>query len=381
MVKMGTQEFTKNNSDQKVTNNNNNNNNSSNKVNNESQNGLTTKPIIERGASWSFNETKILLALWSQDMVQRQLTNSKRTKHVWEKISERIREHGYDRTPDQVRTRVFNMIAEYRRIIKNPTPERRKKCIFFDALHRIYQSKDSNNFDGLILSYNGDDSFNFDPIEFNNDDVNNETNNGNEDDYSDQEELFAFPLSPNGIINSEFDNQANPFDDTNNDLQSQSKRGRFEDYISCKNNLSSLAPHTSSALDTSSSALLIDRMFTHLSRETEVLREWVNLERERLAQEVARRKEEKEREDRRVNSFIEILTKFQEQFLSILKQNNSSNKCCSSSNLSQEEKSIDEYLDHTETNPSAMMISNNDENEVSNTSCLTTEQPTIKTIN
>lgn len=31
-------------------------------------------------------------------MVQRQLTNSKRTRHVWEKIAERIREHGFDRT-------------------------------------------------------------------------------------------------------------------------------------------------------------------------------------------------------------------------------------------------------------------------------------------
>ena len=56
------------------------------------------KPAIERGASWSFGETQILLGLWSQDLVQRQLTNSKRTRHVWEKIAERIRESGYDRT-------------------------------------------------------------------------------------------------------------------------------------------------------------------------------------------------------------------------------------------------------------------------------------------
>ena len=57
------------------------------------------KPVIERGASWSYNETRILLSLWGQDMVQRQLTNSKRTRHVWEKIADRIREHGFERTP------------------------------------------------------------------------------------------------------------------------------------------------------------------------------------------------------------------------------------------------------------------------------------------
>ena len=61
--------------------------------------GGTPKQSIERGASWSYNETRILLSLWGQDMVQRQLTNSKRTRHVWEKIAERIKEHGYERTP------------------------------------------------------------------------------------------------------------------------------------------------------------------------------------------------------------------------------------------------------------------------------------------
>lgn len=66
-----------------------------------SQNGSSTssaRPVIERGASWSYNETRILLALWGQDLVQRQLTNSKRTRHVWQKIAERIRENGYERT-------------------------------------------------------------------------------------------------------------------------------------------------------------------------------------------------------------------------------------------------------------------------------------------
>ena len=48
---------------------------------NQSQNeNGTPKPVIERGASWSYNETRILLSLWGQDMVQRQLTNSKRTR-------------------------------------------------------------------------------------------------------------------------------------------------------------------------------------------------------------------------------------------------------------------------------------------------------------
>lgn len=68
-----------------------------------SQNGGSStssvvRPAIERGASWSYGETKILLALWTQDIVQRQLTNSKRTRHIWQKIAEKINENGYHRT-------------------------------------------------------------------------------------------------------------------------------------------------------------------------------------------------------------------------------------------------------------------------------------------
>ncbi|CAG2175004.1 unnamed protein product, partial [Oppiella nova] len=164
------------------------------------------RPVIERGASWSYNETRILLSLWGQDMVQRQLTNSKRTRHVWEKIAERIREHGFDRTADQVRTRVFNMIAEYRRILKNPTPERKKKCIFFDALHKIYQAKDSNAIKMALNNY--EEEYNFEPIEFNAGDDNMDGTNDNDGgdnsgtDNEDKSEIFAYSLSPSATLNN-----------------------------------------------------------------------------------------------------------------------------------------------------------------------------------
>jgi len=82
----------------------------------------------------------------------------------------------------------------------------------------------------------------------------------------------------------------------------------------------------SPVLDSSSSAFLVDRMFAHLSRETEVMREWVNLERERLAHEIAHRKEEKEREERRERSFLEVLTKLQDQVFTFLSQHQALNR-------------------------------------------------------
>lgn len=97
---------------------------------------------------------------------------------------------------DQVRTRVFNMIAEYRRILKNPTPERKKKCIFFDALHRIYEAKDTNSLESAIRTY-GDysEQYNFEPIDFAHNDDNGDYNcDDNSDD--DQSEIFAYTLQP-----------------------------------------------------------------------------------------------------------------------------------------------------------------------------------------
>lgn len=307
-----------------------------------SQNGSSTssvvRPAIERGASWSYGETKILLALWTQDIVQRHLTNSKRTRHVWQKIAERIRENGYDRTADQVRTRVFNMIAEYRRIMKNPTPERRKKCIFFDALHRIYQAKNANGLENSSFSDFGD-QYQLDPMDFSNAEENGDNDDEIENSDEDRNELFAYSMSPTSFNGN---NSIDSADDHSEEMALPSlppKRSRLDgrQYVNSIDQpshnyhppqLTSSAATTSAtnAPSEQSSAfqVLVDRMFAHLSRETEVMREWVNLERDRLAQEIARRAEEKEREERREKAFLEALTKLQDQVFTFLDKQQSS---------------------------------------------------------
>ena len=100
---------------------------------------------------------------------------------------------------DQVRTRVFNMIAEYRRILKNPTPERKKKCVFFDSLHKIYQAKDTNGVKAALNNYEED--YNLDPIDFGNCDENNDGNgdgmfDGDGSGNEDQSEVFSYAMSP-----------------------------------------------------------------------------------------------------------------------------------------------------------------------------------------
>lgn len=96
------------------------------------------------------------------------------------------------------------MIAEYRRILKNPTPERKKKCIFFDALHKIYQAKDTNGVKAALNNYEED--YNLDPIDFTNEE--NDMNNGTNDDGfdgdgsgndEDRSEFFSYAMSPSHV--------------------------------------------------------------------------------------------------------------------------------------------------------------------------------------
>lgn len=97
------------------------------------------------------------------------------------------------------------MIAEYRRILKNPTPERKKKCIFFDALHKIYQAKDSNGVKAALNNYEED--YNLEPIDFANSDDNAEGNGDADGDGSglendDRSEVFAYAMSPSQTLSN-----------------------------------------------------------------------------------------------------------------------------------------------------------------------------------
>ena len=112
------------------------------------------------------------------------------------------------------------MIAEYRRILKNPTPERKKKCIFFDALHKIYQAKDSNAIKMALNNY--EEEYNFEPLDFNSAEDNMDGTNDNDiadnsgTDNEDKSEIFAYSLSPSATLN----NNANTNGNTNMDLHS-----------------------------------------------------------------------------------------------------------------------------------------------------------------
>lgn len=462
------------------------------------------KTIIERGASWTLEETKLLLRLWGKDLVERQSSGAKRTKEVYERIADKFMEIGHERTADQVRTRIFNMIAEYRRILKDNNPERERKCIFFAALHKIYQARHMDDVKSALDDYepdypyspgsvtileideysdsdatDGNESINHSTIanassnltatsnditinttnssknnvkaDSKDGDSNNNNNekgsSGNASHHHHQQQgaSASAPTKRIKLDSPKASNQLNQSATTSSSTQNShpehantnSKQNKTSSTISSvtqsasTSNSAGLAPATPSSsslptlaaastssiasssaqrhqslllphatatssssssttpttpinklttsgttnapsyininstklpiirtnqlighsngnesinsngtttrlpttaaitshqlyqapvntFDVTSSALLIDRMFAHLSRESENMREWIALEKERLANERTRRQQETEREVRRERVLIDTLMRFQEQWLSFL---------------------------------------------------------------
>lgn len=55
---------------------------------------------------WSEQETRTLLHIWGEDTVQLTLRGSLKNRHVFEYISEKMKDNGYMRTTDQCYTRI-----------------------------------------------------------------------------------------------------------------------------------------------------------------------------------------------------------------------------------------------------------------------------------
>ncbi|XP_023243980.1 ELMO domain-containing protein F-like [Centruroides vittatus] len=67
----------------------------------------------KRMVNWSHHETVTLISLWKEHLYD--LRSSKRNGHVYLSIGKKLIEHGIDRSVNEIRTKVMNLTAEYRR--------------------------------------------------------------------------------------------------------------------------------------------------------------------------------------------------------------------------------------------------------------------------
>ena len=66
--------------------------------------------------TWWHEETKLLIALWSEEAVQNELNTMHNKKLVWDKIRQGMAEGGYSRSAQQWRVKINNLKQKYRKI-------------------------------------------------------------------------------------------------------------------------------------------------------------------------------------------------------------------------------------------------------------------------
>lgn len=94
---------------------------------------------MEKTEPWHNKETKTLLGIWSEDEVQRELEGTVRNQKVFQKISQRMWELGYNRSPDRCRVKIKKLKQDYRRLkeYNKRTGTSRKKNQWYDALDAV----------------------------------------------------------------------------------------------------------------------------------------------------------------------------------------------------------------------------------------------------
>ena len=72
-----------------------------------------------RNPNFETEETKLLISLWGDPKVQKTLITTHKKHPVIAKLAEKMREHGYHRSPEEINTRIKNLKCFYNRIKKD----------------------------------------------------------------------------------------------------------------------------------------------------------------------------------------------------------------------------------------------------------------------
>ena len=68
------------------------------------------------GAGWTTNEMAALLSVWGEGRVQQMLTEVKRNRAVFQVIAAKMEKLGWERTWEQCRTKMKNLVTRYRKV-------------------------------------------------------------------------------------------------------------------------------------------------------------------------------------------------------------------------------------------------------------------------
>ena len=93
--------------------------------------------------TWWFEETKLLIALWSEEAVQHELNTMHSKKLIWEKISQGMANGGYSRSAQQCRDKINNVKQKYHKIREGNkiSGNQRQEWEMFEPMDRVLGCK------------------------------------------------------------------------------------------------------------------------------------------------------------------------------------------------------------------------------------------------
>nr|XP_043878147.1 uncharacterized protein zgc:113263 isoform X2 [Solea senegalensis] len=94
---------------------------------------------------WSDKETIILLELWGDPQVQKNLKRYPHVGHIFARISEKLAENGYSRSAEQCHTRIKRLKANYRQCQENMSSSGTVDFKFYDLLEQILDKQPSTS--------------------------------------------------------------------------------------------------------------------------------------------------------------------------------------------------------------------------------------------
>lgn len=93
-----------------------------------------------RGIAWLQSEVSALLDIWADSEIQEQLAGRLHNMCIYEKISRKLKDLGFNRTGEQCREKIKKLRRDYKTVIHNnysPTYARRLLG-FYDKVHKVF---------------------------------------------------------------------------------------------------------------------------------------------------------------------------------------------------------------------------------------------------
>eukprot|EP00249_Psilotum_nudum_P014720 c24965_g2_i1 orf=1092-2003(-) len=116
-------------------------------------NSLNSGKRDDRIPQWGFHETKDFIAIRAE--LEKDFTQTKRNKTLWEMISSKMRERGYRRSAEQCKCKWKNLVNRYKMVVTSQGKETSevdsgRHCPFFEELHAVFTER-AKNMDKLLL--------------------------------------------------------------------------------------------------------------------------------------------------------------------------------------------------------------------------------------